>query len=574
MSLTNTTTTLAEDTDTTGRIKVADIVITDDAPGTNDLALNGADAAMFEIIGTELFLRAGSALDYASNPLLDVTVAVNDTTVGAVPDDTAPLSIAVTDVNTAPTATNLNAAETYIEDTALNLTDIVVTDVDSTDITVTLALSDPAAGHLNTASAGAVTSTYGGGVWTASGAVADVNALLAGVTFTPSANYNGTITLAASVSDGVSTPVTGVKIMTGTAVGDTPRVADTATPALTQSALMVIDRNVDDGAEVTHFRISGITNGTLYHADGVTQIHDGDFITYAQGQAGVRFTPTAGSGASGSYTVEASEDGVSVANQSGPATATVGIIVPTENPSDNKDSGGDESEPETPPEESETADQEEETSPETLPEEEVTVPEIPPVIQDAGAQNAGQSGSSIADLRTYLGQVSRELRVAGVESIDLKDIMESLSTREQAGYRSAFSVLAQKLNFRPANAFNAMSAVAYEYLQNSLDEMKDEMNNELGLNRTLVGSAIAMSTGLSVGYVVWLLRSGMLLSSLLSSMPAWRILDPLPILAGRRDDSESDDEESLETMLKKKPDDADKADNKNDPSPEVERTNR
>ena len=34
-------------------------------------------------------------------------------------------------VNDAPTATNLSAAETYTEDTPLNLTDIVVSDVDS-----------------------------------------------------------------------------------------------------------------------------------------------------------------------------------------------------------------------------------------------------------------------------------------------------------------------------------------------------------------------------------------------------------------------------------------------------------
>ena len=39
-------------------------------------------------------------------------------------------------VNDAPTASNLNAAETYTEDTPLNLTDIVVSDVDS-DVTVT-----------------------------------------------------------------------------------------------------------------------------------------------------------------------------------------------------------------------------------------------------------------------------------------------------------------------------------------------------------------------------------------------------------------------------------------------------
>ncbi len=60
VSLTNLTETLAEDTDTTAAIKIADIVITDDALGTNDLTLTGADAASFEIVGTELRLKAGT----------------------------------------------------------------------------------------------------------------------------------------------------------------------------------------------------------------------------------------------------------------------------------------------------------------------------------------------------------------------------------------------------------------------------------------------------------------------------------------------------------------------------------
>ena len=53
VALANTTTTFAEDTDTTSAIKVADIVITDDALGTNVLSLSGADAALFQIVGTE-----------------------------------------------------------------------------------------------------------------------------------------------------------------------------------------------------------------------------------------------------------------------------------------------------------------------------------------------------------------------------------------------------------------------------------------------------------------------------------------------------------------------------------------
>jgi hypothetical protein len=99
VSLQNVTiTTLPEDTDTSARIKVADIVITDDALGTNELSLTGDDAALFEIVGTELYLKAEASLDFETNLQLDVTVAVDDITVGTTPDDMASLTIDITDV--------------------------------------------------------------------------------------------------------------------------------------------------------------------------------------------------------------------------------------------------------------------------------------------------------------------------------------------------------------------------------------------------------------------------------------------------------------------------------------------
>ncbi len=70
VSLTNLVNNLTEDTDTTSAIKIADIVITDDALGTNNLTLAGADAASFEIVGTELRLKAGTALDFESESQL------------------------------------------------------------------------------------------------------------------------------------------------------------------------------------------------------------------------------------------------------------------------------------------------------------------------------------------------------------------------------------------------------------------------------------------------------------------------------------------------------------------------
>ena len=50
--------------------------------------------------------------------------------------------------------------------------------------------------------------------------------------------------------------------------------------------------------------------------------------------------------------------------------------------------------------------------------------------------------------------------------------------------------------------------------------------------RTLVARVTAVTgVALSAGFVVWILRSGTLLASCLASLPAWRRVDPLPVLS-------------------------------------------
>jgi hypothetical protein len=102
-----------------------------------------------------------------------------------------------------------------------------------------------------------------------------------------------------------------------------------------------------------------------------------------------------------------------------------------------------------------------------------------------------------------------------------------------------------------------MTSNAYGYLIRTLNEVKGEMADEAAVNRALLGSVIAASTGLSVGYVVWLIRGGMLLSTLLSSLPAWQILDPLPILARKAKVADDEDDESLESLVDGEPTPAD-----------------
>ena len=63
-------------------------------------------------------------------------------------------------------------------------------------------------------------------------------------------------------------------------------------------------------------------------------------------------------------------------------------------------------------------------------------------------------------------------------------------------------------------------------------------------------STIAISTGVSIGYVLWLVRSGVLLGSVLTSLPAWQTLDPLPVLdAFRRGGAGGDDDDEVERVF-------------------------
>lgn len=171
----------------------------------------------------------------------------------------------------APEATNLSAVETYTEDTPLNLINIVITDTDDDPVTATLSLSVPAAGSLSTGTSGAVTSAYdaGTGVWTASGAIANVNTLLASVTFIPTTNYNSSFTIATSVSDGIEAAVTGTKTVIGVAMNDSPTATNLSAAesytedAPTVSLIDIVTADVDGSSITVTLTLSDSDAGTL-----------------------------------------------------------------------------------------------------------------------------------------------------------------------------------------------------------------------------------------------------------------------------------------------------------------------
>ncbi len=63
-----TVTSLAENTSTATRIKIADITVTDDALGNETLNVTGTDAASFEIFDGDLYLKQGVTLNFEGKP--------------------------------------------------------------------------------------------------------------------------------------------------------------------------------------------------------------------------------------------------------------------------------------------------------------------------------------------------------------------------------------------------------------------------------------------------------------------------------------------------------------------------
>jgi hypothetical protein len=102
VALANTVVSLAENTSTSSHIRVADIVITHDGLGTNTLTLTGADAAAFEIVGNQLFLKSGVALNFEAKSAYQVTVNVDDARFPTNPDSSVNFTLTLTNVAEAP----------------------------------------------------------------------------------------------------------------------------------------------------------------------------------------------------------------------------------------------------------------------------------------------------------------------------------------------------------------------------------------------------------------------------------------------------------------------------------------
>ena len=91
-------------------------------------------------------------------------------------------------------------------------------------------------------------------------------------------------------------------------------------------------------------------------------------------------------------------------------------------------------------------------------------------------------------------------------------------------------------------------------LQTDLKSQEDVLSQPL-----VVGTTAAVGSSLTVGYVIWLLRGGSLVVGMISSLPAWTVIDPLPILDASAGTFDSEDKDTLQSIIERMRDDLNQA---------------
>jgi hypothetical protein len=133
----------------------------------------------------------------------------------------------------------------------------------------------------------------------------------------------------------------------------------------------------------------------------------------------------------------------------------------------------------------------------------------------------------------------RELHLAGFTPASVDFELTGFTGIDRVGTRLSVEDLKQTLR---SGAFLGQ-----------LDQLRNQLRQEFDLERTVSISVAGLSLGVSVVYILWLVRGGVLLGSYLSALPAWRLLDPLPVLA-KVGDEEDDEEEALPAGAASAPD--------------------
>jgi hypothetical protein len=103
----------------------------------------------------------------------------------------------------------------------------------------------------------------------------------------------------------------------------------------------------------------------------------------------------------------------------------------------------------------------------------------------------------------------------------------------------------QGWGLRPSGIDQDALWAALDDMERQMSGLDDSSQRSFVVSTIIGGSSLLLTTGL----ISWVLRGGALASALLSTLPLWRGMDPLPLLAGRKKKTESQEDLSETQIL-------------------------
>ena len=177
-----------------------------------------------------------------------------------------------------------------------------------------------------------------------------------------------------------------------------------------------------------------------------------------------------------------------------------------------------------------------------------------PAEEPQAATNAPADGSELIDQLDVLDETLLDANPFNADSADtgksntfqLKPILLAVMKAMQVAPPGWDGILDRE-------SIDPMSLLQSSGFNRELDELREDVTEDIQYNKIVASSAVAASTGLSIGYVAYLLRGGALLSSVVASLPTWTFIDPTPVLAFAKSRAGDDeDDESLESMVEER----------------------
>ena len=132
------------------------------------------------------------------------------------------------------------------------------------------------------------------------------------------------------------------------------------------------------------------------------------------------------------------------------------------------------------------------------------------------------------------GERWRSYATAAAESVTRPDTPGADTAFWAAGLGELAPAAAMDIVVREPVTLDLLGSRASSALAQAMDAARPRDDQDRAMTELGVASTALVSSGLSVGYVLWLARGGVLAASLMSSVPAWASVDPLPVLKNMR----------------------------------------